>query len=358
MKQYKGMIFCMTAALIFSGCGHAGSRADSTDAGGHNKAFSVSVAEGQSLWWDYTNVSEVPELPGARIAIVAKDMDLDYWKAVREGAELAVDEINEKFGFEDDDKIVLTMEGSGDGADVEAQVNQIDTVLAENPAALCIAAVDVESCAPQLEAAADNKIPVIALESGVENPLLTAACETDNFAAAQKAVQELCTAIQDSGEIVLVTHSAASKTAKERLGGFLWEISAHPDIKVAANLVQNETDSIETMVNAALELHPDLKGIFCTNEQTAAETLQTLEKLGREDLAVVGFDAGKVQREAVEAGREYGLICQNPRGMGYVSVVAAVHAAAGEKIDKYIDTGYCWIDQNNINEESSAVYLY
>ena len=361
MKQNKEIIFCITtalvAALVISGCSREGSRADSTD---HekNKYYSISVPEGQSLLRDYTNVSEVPGIPGARIAIVAKEMDLDYWEAVREGAEQAVNEMNEKYGYEGEDAVVLTMEGSDNGSDVEAQINQIDTVLAENPTALCISAVDVESCKPQLEAAVDNKIPVIALESGVESPLLAATCETDNEEAAREAVQKLCAAIDDSGEIALVTHTAAAKTAKDRMHGFLWELSLHPDVKVAANLVQNDTDSIETMVSTAIELHPDLKGVFCTNEQTAAETLKTLKKLDRTDLTVVGFDAGEVQREAIADGSEYGLICQNPRGMGYVSVIAAMFAASGEQVDRHIDTGYCWIDQNNLNAEESKVFLY
>ena len=353
MKWRSGIAVCVTAGLFFTGCGHANDKLEKRE-----ESYSIHLAEGQSLFWDYTDVSEVPDLPGAHIAIVAKDMDLDYWSAVREGAEQAVLEINQKFGYEGEDQIILTLEGSGDGSDVEAQINQIDTVLAENPTALCIAAVDMESCAPQLEAAVDNKIPVLALESGVESPLITATCETDNDAAAREAVKKLCEAIGDAGEIALVTHAASSKTALDRMNGFRWEISSHPDIHVAANLVQNETESIETMVQAALELHPDLKGIFCTNEQTAEETLKTLEKLERTDLVVVGFDAGKVQREAVAQGREYGLICQNPRGMGYISVIAAMHAANGEKIDKHINTGYRWIDRSNLSDEENSVFLY
>ncbi|MBR2188314.1 MAG: ABC transporter substrate-binding protein [Eubacterium sp.] len=354
----KMCCFLLAAAAIACLMSSCGSRQPAEQAAGTQTDYEISVAANQELLWDYTDPSLIQEAAGAHVAVVAKEMDLEYWKAVREGAEQAVDDLNELCGYEGDDKVVLTFEGPGGGTDVEAQINQIDAVLAENPSVLCIAAVDMASCEPQLEAALDNGIPVLALDSGVESPLLTATCATDNYAAAIEATAKLCEAIGDAGEIALVSHSSTSQTAIDRVNGFTWEIAIHQQVKVAANLVQNTSETMETMLMAALELHPDLKGIFCTNEQMAAEVLDTLKKADRQDLVVVGFDAGEVQREAVEEGRELGLICQNPRGMGYVSVTAALHAASGDHIDKHIDTGFRWIDKDNMDLAGSRTFLY
>ena len=354
MTRWKVWLYIIAAVVLVSACGWpAGGRTAA-----EQERFPVTVADGQSLSWDYTDVSQTPGIPGAQLAVVAKEMDLGYWKAVKEGAEQAVDDLNAYYGYEDEDRIELTFEGSGDGADVEAQVTQIDAVLAENPSAICIAAVDMASCTPQLEAAADNGIPVIALDSGVESTIPAGSCATDNYTAAMEAAGKLCGAIGDVGKIALVTHTSTSKTAIDRADGFIRELESHPDIFIAANLVQNEYESIGTMIESTLTLHPDLKGIFCTNERTADEVLEAVEKLERTDLAIIGFDAGKVQREAVEEGREYGLICQNPRGMGYISVMMALHAANGDPVDRYVDTGHRWIDRDGLADAANSVFLY
>ena len=346
-----------TAALL-TGCG-GGQAADSSSSGALSEtAFEIVLPDNQDLKTDYTSCDSFPDVPGERVAFVAQDSDLDYWKAVREGAEQAVREINALKGYEGDDEVTLTFEGGQDSTDVESQINQIDAILAENPTALCLSAIDVASCQPQLEAARDNGIPVVSFDSSVDSPLITSDISTDNDAASHTAAKQLFEQIGGAGEIALMSHTATSQTSIERISGFLWELSDYPKVSVAANLVQNATEDTETMLNAALEIHPELKGIFCTNEQTANEVLDALEKLERTDLTVVGFDAGETQRKALEEGREYGLICQNPRAMGYISVTAALRAAAGEQVDRHIDTGYRWIDRDGLELEENRAFLY
>ena len=86
--------------------------------------------------------------------------------------------------------------------------------------------------------------------------------------------------------------------------------------------------------------------------------LEQLEKAGREDLLVAGFDADAELIEAMREGRLWGTICQNPRGMGYAAVTAALRASAGMPVDPSIDTGYVWLDQKNYREEKNQIYRY
>ena len=107
-----------------------------------------------------------------------------------------------------------------------------------------------------------------------------------------------------------------------------------------------------------LEAHPHLKGIFCTNESMTEKMLDIALDLERDDLKIVGFDAGEKQIKAIADGSEYGTVCQNPFGMGYASVVAALRAAAHQTVDAYIDPGYQWIDKSNMELEENQKYLY
>ena len=53
-----------------------------------------------------------------------------------------------------------------------------------------------------------------------------------------------------------------------------------------------------------------------------------------------------------------GAITQNPVGIGYKTVEAAVKALKGEKLPKIIDTGFYWYDKTNIADPKIAAVLY
>ena len=76
------------------------------------------------------------------------------------------------------------------------------------------------------------------------------------------------------------------------------------------------------------------------------------------DLEDFKFFAVPFAEQAIRDGREYGTVCQNPYGMGYAAVVAALRAASGQTVDNWIDPGYQWVDRNNIDVEENKKYLY
>jgi ribose transport system substrate-binding protein len=334
------------------------SSSSSENASGDSRSYEITLPDEDALKWSYTSVDDLRVEPGSSVAIVAKELNLEYWKAVREGARQAINEINEANGFEKDDAVTLTFDGPKSSSDVDGQINAIDSVLSENPTALCIAAIDMESCKTQLEAAKENGIPVVTLDSGIESPLVTANCTTDNIAAGREAMRKLCESISDLGKIAILTHAQSQKSAADRYKGFAEEIAEHPKVSVVANLEENSEESIETMVESTLDVTPELDGIICTNESTTEKVLEVLSIMNRTDIRVVGFDLGEAQADAIRAGSEYGAVAENPRGMGYAAVVAALRASAGQEIDAQIDTGYRWIDADTIDLPRNEAYLY
>ena len=87
--------------------------------------------------------------------------------------------------------------------------------------------------------------------------------------------------------------------------------------------------------------------------------LNAAKELGKEGkLVVIGYDAGKQQKDAVKSGAEAGAITQNPVGIGYKCVEAAAKALKGEKVDKVIDTGFFWYDKTNMDQDQFKPLLY
>jgi len=62
--------------------------------------------------------------------------------------------------------------------------------------------------------------------------------------------------------------------------------------------------------------------------------------------------------DAIRDGLMIGAITQNPVGIGYETVKAAVEALDGTDLPETIDTGYYWYDASNIDDEEIQAVLY
>lgn len=316
-----------------------------------------------SLHIDYTTVDGLRMEKGSRIAVVIKNTETAYWKAAKKGMEEAIEDLNEYLGYKGNDAIVCTIEGPKEDNGVDEQVNVLDMVLTENPAVVCLAAVDMSSCEAQLEAAQEDGIPVVILDSGVESSELTYTfCGTDNRAAGAEAAKRLCEAIGEEGQIAILAHSQLSQSSMDRIEGFQEELTkGHPNVRVVRlgyQPIKEEDLTAKEQVEDALEKYPEIKGYFATNQSTSETVLSVLKEQEKQQIQVVGVDMGEVQKQAILDGTEYGSVCQNPYGMGYATIVAGVRAALGMETDQQIDSGFQWMDQSTITLEEYERYLY
>ena len=337
----------------------AGDQEDSQDRD-MTEDLTMSVLKDQAGTVDYTSLEELTPEAGSRIAVVLKSTSRDeFWTTVRDGIEDAVKALNEKMGYTGEDQITVSFDGPTDDSDVEKQIDLIDTVLSENPTIICIAAIDRQSCEAQLEMAAENDIPVVMLDSGVESGPISALCATDNYAAGTEAAKKMAEAIGDEGQIAVMTHTESAQTSQDREKGFTDEISKnHPNIEIVNISHENDDFTMEKMAaDAVFTLYPEVEGYFCTNEDASGAVLDALDAAGKE-ITVIGFDSGEQQQNAVKNGTELGFFAQNPYGMGYAAVIAGVRADQNLEVDTFINTSYQWIDSSNLENEEYSSYLY
>lgn len=108
-----------------------------------------------------------------------------------------------------------------------------------------------------------------------------------------------------------------------------------------------------------MEKHPDLKGCFATNADSLLLGADAVsDKEAAETITLMGFDTGEEQINVLEEGIVDGLIVQNPFGMGYASVVAAARTVLEIGNEARVDTGYVWVDRENMEDENIKVMLY
>lgn len=150
-----------------------------------------------------------------------------------------------------------------------------------------------------MEEASDSQIPVVIADSGIESDLITSTCATDHAAAAKLAADHLCEAIGNSGEVAIVAHQYNTESSVERVEAFKKEIEEkYTDVKVVQVNYGDGEESIADMLKNTLETYPALKGIFCTNEDMADQTLDALADMeNTEQIQIVGFDSGENSRK-------------------------------------------------------------
>ena len=148
----------------------------------------------------------------------------------------------------------------------------------------------------------------------------------------------------------------------ERRDGFLDEIKAsHPNIKIV-DIQYGDGDHLKSadIAKAMLAAHPNLKGLYGTNEGSAIGIVNAAQELNlpQGKVTIVGFDSGKAQIDAVRSGVMAGAITQDPIGIGKSTVKSAVQAMNGQTPEAEIDTGSYWYDKNNLEDPKIASVLY
>lgn len=285
------------------------------------------------------------------IAMISKGFQHQFWQAVKSGAEKAAKDLG----------VTITFEGPESEAMVDKQIEMLQAALAKKPAALCIAALDSKAVIPYLEKAQQMGIPVIGFDSGVDSDIPVTTVATDNIKAAGYAADKMAEFIGRVGEVALVVHDQTSRTGIDRRDGFVNRIKQkYPLIKIV-DIQYGGGDHLKStdLTKAIIQAHPRLKGIFGANEGSAIGVINAVKEMNKVGkIVVIGYDSGKQQIEAIKSGLMKGAITQNPVGMGYMAVEAAVKAIKGEKLPKFIDSGFYWYDKTNIDDPKIKECLY
>ncbi len=322
---------------------------------------------------------------GATISIIGRYSGDSYWKEVEAGAKQAVEDLNKTLGYKGSNKIKLTYASPAIRDDVNGQVNLLDQELDRSPIAIGIATIDATACEIQFDLASENGIPIVTFDSGNDYHHIASHISTDNLEATKKAAEELTKSIDGKGEVIVFSQDSISTTATTRLNGFLDTIKEnYPEIsivdiyrfdefeKIAAEISNAEKEnpiegkepreiadiSQEDIIEHFLKKHPDLKGIYTTNLDTTQLVAKVMKKADLTNLKFVGFDGGKEQIKLLENGTLDGVIVQNPYGMGYAAVIAAVRVSLGLANNSFVNTGYQWVTKENMNSKKIKPFLY
>ncbi|MFF3202533.1 substrate-binding domain-containing protein [Streptomyces sp. NPDC002962] len=233
--------------------------------------------------------------------------------------------------------------------DASQQANQLQNFTSSGLDSIIVNPVDSDAASNSVKAADKAKIPVIAVDRGVNKATVDALVASDNVAGGELAARTVAEKLGGTGKIVILQGQAGTSAARERAEGFAKGLKAYPGIQVLAQQPADfdRTKGLDVMSNL-LQAHPDVQGVIAANDEMALGAIKALGSKAGKSVQVVGFDGTPDGLAAVKSGTLYASVAQQPSQLGRIAVDNALKALQGKKVEKTVKVPVKVVTKENV----------
>ena len=226
---------------------------------------------------------------------------------------------------------------AGDQFAADSQIPVVNAVAATKPAVAVIVPTDMQALIGPMKQIAEMGSYVVTVDQTVgDNSFVQTEILTDNEAGGKLAADAMNKLLGGKGKVLVITQPPGSAAQDARTTGFEEELKKYPGIEYLGPQYQSDDpQKAAEIVTSTLSAHPDLAGIFSTNDQGAIGAITGLKQAGADGkVKVVAYDAATAEVNALKNGTIQALIAQNPKLEGEVAMEIAAKLIKGEKVDK------------------------
>jgi ribose transport system substrate-binding protein len=234
--------------------------------------------------------------------------------------------------------------------DPAKQASQIEDFVAQRVSAIIAAPCDSAAIGANLSGPERAGIPVFTADIAARSGKIVSHVASDNVLGGRLAAQALAKLLGGKGAVLIIDHPTVA-SVQDRTQGFEEELKKHPEMSIVA---RPSSDGQRAKAMAAMEdmlqAHPDLKGVFGINDDSALGALAVLEAAGRKDIVVVGFDATPDAQRAIRSGGPLKAdVMQQPDKIGRTVVEMVARHLAGEKVPALVSVDVAIVDQESLS---------
>ena len=255
------------------------------------------------------------------IAVVAGGSGENFWRAVKQGALQAGEDLGVRVFFR----------YLHDDSDIQAQGILIDEAFSKQCLGLVLAP-NSEQQRDHLEPFYARHLPVVLIDRNIPLGPVYTRLTTNNYAAGKLAAQQMRKLLHDKGNVTLLRLQKGLNSTDERELGFIDEIRRSPLSLIEGPYVGTTIALMRKQTSLFLAQHSGkIDGLFTPNEMTTMAALAELKKqhkMGK--LVHIGFDYSRYQLDALKQGELQGIILQQPYQMGYQGVRQIIQAHRGQ----------------------------
>jgi ribose transport system substrate-binding protein len=213
--------------------------------------------------------------------------------------------------------------------DSAVQLQAVNSELTQNPSALIIGSVDNKVFGTTIAQAKTAGIPILAVDTGIDDPYISALIQTDNEGAGNQIGDLICKNTGGKGTALVLGGTVGAQSGDARKKGVEDKIKAcgMTDDGQYGNWDSATDVSIAT---STIQSTPDLAAIFVPHSDGAAAVAKAVADAGLSSkIGVYGFDGSAAELTAILNGSETASIHQDNVGMGKAIVDDAITILTG-----------------------------
>ena len=234
-------------------------------------------------------------------------------------------------------------------ADAAMQKDAVDNAINRGVDGIIIGAVDNRAFGESLDRAAAKGIPVVAVDTAIDHPHISALAQTDNLASARILGQYIVDTT-DTGKVIILGGTLGHQTGDARRDGVKQVLEANGYTVIFRACNWDPATALETATNE-LAANPDAVAVFGCWDPGALAGLSAVKQRGLLDqVKVYGFDGIPDALKSIKSGELTATIKQDNEKMAEVTMKALVGEIRGqETVKKLLIDGFV-IDASNVDQ--------
>lgn len=358
MKK-KIVAVMLATAMVFSLAACGGGKTDGSASGSDSKTEASAEEFNPDSAEDAMTIEELRDANGAdveveaglKLGVVEKSLSNEFWRTLQEGYEKAADNVASATGNDFD----IDVEATTDESDETGQQTMAETLTTQGVNALMLSPISDSNLTAAVENAQDAGIPVVNVNDG-----LIASADyyvgPNAYQNGQLAAEWISNQLGNEGEVAIVIGMAKAFAARERTAGFKdWIEDNNSKLEVVAE--QNadwDRQKAKELASTWIQQHPDLKAIFCNNDDMALGVVEAV-KAENADILVVGVDGIGEAYDSIRDGGLDATVDSFPYYMAQVATEVTLRALAGQKIPSVVATPQALIDSTNVDKDAADI---
>jgi ABC-type sugar transport system substrate-binding protein len=260
-----------------------------------------------------------------------------YWATFEEGAK----EAGQKLGV----KVIVVAPPSE--TDVQAQINQIEDLMAQKVDGIALAPTDPSALEPVVQEAQAAGIKVVFVDGAGSNkdvPFIG----TDNLKGGQLGGDFMCKQLPHGAEVAILQGVMTTTNGADRYNGSKAAFEACGLKVVAAQPADWDRAKGQSVTETILAGNPNIKGIFGSNDNMALGAVEALKAAAKlKEVMVVGYDANPDAAKSILAGEMTASVAQAPKKMAALGIQTLLDMKAGKKVAMVTDPGTVLVTKEN-----------
>ena len=235
-------------------------------------------------------------------------------------------------------------------ANAMMQKDAVDNAINKNVDGIIIGSVDNRAFDDSLDRAAEKGIPVVAVDTGIDHPHISALAQTDNLASSRVMGQYIVDTT-DKGTVIILGGTLGHQTGDARRDGAKQVLEANDYTVVFRACNWDPAMALETATNE-LAANEGVVAVYGCWDPGALAGYSAVEQRGLTDeVKVYGFDGIPDAIKSIQNGELTATIKQDNKKMAEVVMSNLVSEIKGEPVGvkKLLIDGFI-IDKSNADE--------